>query len=315
VTKRTKINFYCSVISSEDYHEDGDYYCFGPVYSHIEPRTVEWIYGGGFAPEALRPLQNLPEDGVEVSMFTDKDLLSPMVDQVETKYKIALLNECLSIHPFAYEWIKQVEHKFDFIFTYEESLLKRGSKYVSYKPLTAGSALRDKDHKIYDKSKLASIIVSKKGKDVIISDLARGHRLRHLIVDNLIKPKGYDVDLWGRAYKSFETKLDPLKDYYFSLAILNAKHDNYFNDNLTDCFRTGTIPIFWGCNNVGDYFNTDGILSFRTGPELMEILESLSPDLYHDRLDAVRDNFERAKEYTRVDDNFFAVIKKTLNLH
>ena len=176
MTKRTKINFYCSVISSEDYHENGDYYCFGPVYSHIEPRTVEWVYGGGIAPEALRPLRKLPEDGVEVSMFTDKDLLSPLVDQVGTKYKIALLNECPSIHPFAYEWVKEVEHKFDFIFTYESSLLKRGPKYVSYKPLTAGSALRDKEHKIYDKTQLASIIISEKGKDVIISNLASTSR-------------------------------------------------------------------------------------------------------------------------------------------
>lgn len=314
MTNRTKINFYCSVISAENYNDKEDYYSFAPTYSNTRPDNVEWVYGGGTISDALSPASVLSEEGVDVSMFTDKDLMSPLVQHVKTKYKIALLNECPSIHPFAYEWIKQLENNFDFIFTYDSDLLSRSDKYVYYAPVIGGSWLKEEDHKIYEKNKLASIIISEKGKDVFVSPLARGHKLRHLIVDKLIKPKGFDVDLWGRAYKKFETKMCPLRDYHFSLSILNAKHDNYFNDNLTDCFRTGTIPIFWGCDNIGKYFNSDGILSFSTGPQLLKILEELTPEIYNERIEAVKDNFEIVKKYNRIDDNLFDVIKNTLKL-
>ena len=311
---RTKVNVYCSLISKENYNEEMGYYSFSPTEFHPEPKNVEWVYGGGIQPESLKPLNRLPEEDVEVTIFSDKDLLSPMTDQVNTKYKVALLNECRSIHPFAYEWITMVEDKFDLILTYDKDLLNRGPKYVFYKTVHAGGSIHKEDCKIQKKSKLASIIISKKGKDIEISKLARGHKLRHLIVDNLITKRNLDVDLWGRAYKSFDYKMDPLGQYYFSLSITNAKHENYFNDNLVDCFRLGTIPVFWGCPNIGDFFNTDGILSFDTGPELLDILESISPDLYHQKLEAVKDNLKRAESFFDSDDNLFAVIKKNLNL-
>lgn len=312
--EKENINFYCSLISAENYNKEHDYYSFSPTEFHPEPKKVVWTYGGGVQPEALKPMERLSEEGVRATIFSDKDLLSPMVDQVGTEYKIALLNECRSIHPFAYEWILQREDKFDLILTYDKDLLKRGPKYVFYKTVHAGGSIHEKDCKIHNKSKLASIIISKKGRDIEISKLARGHKLRHLIVDNLIKKRNLDVDLWGRAYKDFDYKMQPLEKYYFSLSITNAKHENYFNDNLVDCFRTGTIPIFWGCPNIGEYFNKDGILYFDTGPELLTILENLSPDLYKEKIEAVKDNLERSKEYFDSDDNLYDVIKKSLFL-
>ena len=310
---RSKVNLYCSLISPENYSTEQNYYSFGPTYSHVRPETVEWVYGGGCMAEALKPLTPLSEDGIEVSLFTDKDIVSPLVDTVQTRYKIAILNECRSIHPFAYRWIVERENKFDLIFTYDADLLQRSGKYVKYHPVMAGSWIKEEEHRLYDKSRLASIVVTEKGKDMIISPLARGHKLRHVVAD-LIKKRNYDVDLWGRAYKYFEKRVESLEDYYFNISIINASHANYFNDNLTDCFRTGTIPIAWGCPNVGEYFNEKGILQFRTGPELVEILENLSPALYEDRFEYVKDNFDRVQAYNRVDDNLFALIQKTLNL-
>ena len=309
-----RVNFYCSLISAENYSAADDYYSFGPTYSHIKPETVEWVYGGGCMPAALEPLTQLPEEGIEVSLFTDKDIISPLVDATKTRYKVALLNECRSIHPFAYSWIIDREDKFDCIFTYDADLLQRSKKYVKYKPVMAGSWIKEEEHQIYEKSKLGSIVVTEKGKDMIISPLARGHKLRHIVAD-LIKRREYDIDLWGRAYKYFEKKTEPLEDYYFNISIINASHANYFNDNLTDCFRTGTLPIAWGCPNIGEYFNEKGILQFQTGPELVEILESLSPVLYEERFEYVKDNFDRVRAYNRVDDNLFALMQKTLNLN
>lgn len=239
------------------------------------------------------------------AVFTDKDLLSPWVDQVESTKKIAWILECREIHPFAYQHILAMEHKFDHIFTFDEELLERSNRYV--KNLIASSRVSHADAGLHEKSKLTSLIASSK-------NWARGHKLRHVVAKNV--QGRYDVELWGSGYRPWgnpnipsaaaqqEGKNEPLQDYFFSITIMNSKQNNYFTETLVDVFRHGTIPIFWGCDNVGDYFNTDGILTFNTGPELFKILDNLSPDLYYERYDAVKENFETAKKYMSMHDTF-----------
>ena len=73
-----------------------------------------------------------------------------------------------------------------------------------------------------------------------------------------------------------------------------------------DCFITATIPIYWGCPNIADYFDTRGILIFNTFDELKEIMESLSEEKYNSMLEYAKINFDIAKEkYTNFDDYFF----------
>ena len=267
------------------------------------PKKIEWIYGGGCMQEAAEPMRKLSEDGVEVTLFTDKDIVSPMVDAVNTKCKAVYLSECRSIHPFAYDWIVKVEDKFDIILTHDAELLKRGPKYVEN--VLGTSWLNDSEAKIYKKNKLLSHIVSK-------TNWARGHKLRHIVAKS-IKDR-YDVDFYGSAIKFFESKTEPLKDYMFSITIMNAVHDNYFTETLVDTFRCGTIPIFWGCENIGKYFNEKGILRFRTGPELFNILDDLSEKKYNDMLQYAEENYELAKKYVCVDDIIAENLIKHLDL-
>jgi len=324
MSKRTKVNFYCSVISSVNYNKEGNYYSFADIMGeHARPKEVEWIYGGGALGCALKPINILSEDGADITMFTEKDLLSPLVDQVTTKYKIALILECRTIHPFVLEHTKRVEHKFDYIFTCDSELLARGPKYVHTVPAGASTAFKYEEQQIYKKTKLASILASKKGHPTLHATAAhgglvggnaiRGHRLRHIVAD-VIKKKGYNVDVWGRAYKPFDRHVEALRDYYFYISIINAKEKNYFGDHPMSGFRTGTIPIFWGCPNIGDFFNEKGILTFSTGPELIDILENISPQLYYDMFDHVQDNFQRVQKYNCIDDCIFETIKETLKL-
>jgi hypothetical protein len=322
--KRTKINFYCSIISPVNYNEEGDYYSFADkMGEHARPKEVEWIYGGGMHDFALKPNVLLPEDGVDISMFTEKDLLSPLVDQVKTKYKIVVIQECTTIHPFVPSLTKLVEDKFDYIFTCDSELLARGPKYVHTAPLGASTAFKYNEQKIYKKTKLASILASKKGHPslhaegihggLVGGNPVRGHKLRHTVVD-FVKRMDYDVDVWGRAYRPFDRHVEALKDYYFNISIINAKEMNYFGDHPMSCFRTGTVPIFWGCPNIGDFFNEKGVLSFDTGQELKEILDNISPQLYYEMLEHVEDNFNRVQKYNCIDDCVFETIKETLKL-
>lgn len=34
-----------------------------------------------------------------------------------------------------------------------------------------------------------------------------------------------------------------------------ARQECYFSEKLSDCFVSGTIPLYWGCVRLGDYFD------------------------------------------------------------
>jgi hypothetical protein len=62
-----------------------------------------------------------------------------------------------------------------------------------------------------------------------------------------------------------------------------------FSEKISDCFMMGTIPIYYGIDNIGDYFNTDGIINLTDDFSI----EDLSFELYYSKLDAIKDNFDR----------------------
>jgi hypothetical protein len=45
----------------------------------------------------------------------------------------------------------------------------------------------------------------------------------------------------------------------FGVAIENVSHRGWFTEKILDCFLLKTIPIYWGCSNIEDYFNPKGI--------------------------------------------------------
>ena len=298
--KKLKVNYYDSLMTKENNFDHHQVWTMSQAW---KPKRMQWIYGGGHQSCAAEPMKELSEEGVDVTLFTDKDLASPMVEKANTKYKVVFLSECRTVHPFAYHQIHQVEQNFDYILTHDEELLASGPKYV--RNLLGTSWINDEYSKMYEKNKMLSHIASSK-------TWTPGHNLRH-VVGNAIKNK-YDADYWGSAYKSFDIKTAPLADYRFSITIMNAKHNNYFTETLMDTFRCGTVPIFWGCDNIGDFFNEKGILKFNTGPELFEILDNLSEELYLEMMPYIKENYEIAKKYVCVDDMIAENLIETLGL-
>lgn len=248
------------------------------------PSRIEWLY------------RHMEYDGITV--FTDSEIFKSTVDRVKSRLKIAWLMEPPAIHPWSYEKITEVEDKFDYILTFDENLIKRSSKYIKY--LVGQSRVTRDVANFYEKSKHMSLISSGKA-------ISGGHRYRGEIVEKL-HPK-YNFDLWGYAYRPFKEKTEPLIDYEFSIAIMNSRMNNYFTEILLDCFRLGTIPIFWGCPNIGEYFNLEGMETFNTVEELDDVLSNLKP--YKEYLKGAKDNFFRSVAYIHTDD-YIADILKTL---
>jgi hypothetical protein len=239
-----------------------------------------------------------------ITYFTDKMLhLAP---NVVSDIKVAFLLEPKSFMPQIYETIKLYEDHYDLIFTYDEELLNRGPKYT-FMPADV-STIEEKYYKIHKKSKLASMIYSNKRQ-------LPGHKLRFAIAEKVIPMTGMQskIDLLGSGTGTFlENKADGCLDYMFQIAIENSKVKNYYADKILDCFVTGCIPIYWGCPNIGDYFDERGIIQFNNAKQLIKILTEIDEKKYKSMLKYAKINFEKALRHQNVDDEFYLKIKEKL---
>ncbi|MDZ4787680.1 MAG: glycosyltransferase family 10 [Blastochloris sp.] len=49
-------------------------------------------------------------------------------------------------------------------------------------------------------------------------------------------------------------------DYRYSLAIENSVCPDYWTEKIIDCFLAGTVPLYYGCPNIADYFPKDSYI-------------------------------------------------------
>lgn len=139
------------------------------------------------------------------------------------------------------------------------------------------------DRKIYNKTKLISMIASKK-------NMCSGHSLRQQVADS----NENNFDLYGFGRKNqLDKKIDGLKDYMFSVAMENSIGDVYYTEKLLDCFLTGTIPIYWGTKKINDIFDKNGIIFLNDDMTIPEINE----DVYMSKLESIKNNFYLANKY------------------
>ena len=130
------------------------------------------------------------------------------------------------------------------------------------------------------KTKSCSLIASAK------RDL-EGHQLRHCMID-WVRSTGADVDIMGRGYTPFEHKADGLAPYRYSVVIENVRERNYFSEKLTDAILCSTVPIYWGCPNIGDFLDTSGMILCETEDDICRAIQAASVEDYSNRLTALK---------------------------
>lgn len=214
------------------------------------------------------------------------DMMLPMYNKFNDRDKIAWLLEPYEIFPHCYNWIKENYSNFIEVWTHDRVLISElpNAKYV---PM-GGCWISEDDSEIYPKKRLCSTIMSHKRS-------TSGHKLRHDIKDAM---KQFKVDIFGSGSdRPIKDKIDALKNYAFSVTIENSIKDDYFTEKIIDCFRTGTIPIYYGTKNIGKYFNDKGIIQFSTKPELLKIIHGLNIELYNSKIEYIQENFEKSKEF------------------
>lgn len=236
-----------------------------------------------------------------VTLFTDGYLARQEVDLVESPVKIGWLHEPRCLYPQVYADAVVHAHKFDCVLTYHAELLGRpGFRFMPY----AGVWIPRPRWGLLLKSQLCSMLYGAK-------KATEGHRLRHALAPAVAVPY---VDFYGArgvpVDYSPETKLRVLGRYAFTIVTETCRQDNLFTEILLDCFAVGTIPIFWGCPNVGDFFDARGVLSFETVEECVAIVRDLSFDRYRSLLPYAQENLRRAADYAVAEDWMYEHVLK-----
>ena len=261
------------------------------------------MVGGGFQ-------HSTASSGYEIPKFIEwkKDLtadISIHIDEAIPLYgyertKFAWIAESSVIIPHVIDYVKanynELIEYYKLIFTHDKRLLSLGDRMKFVIP-NAYPWIKDK--KIHNKTKLASMIVSNKSGLV-------GYNYRLEWRDKMAKTG--KVDIYGRGVNPVQIKEHGLNDYMFSFAMENSNYPSAFCEKITDCFATGTIPIFWGTPDIGDYFNIDGIIMLNDNFDI----DILTPELYYSKMDAIKDNFERAINLPLAEDYMFSNYIKDL---
>lgn len=120
-----------------------------------------------------------------------------------------------------------------------------------------------------------------------------GHILRHKILGQ----QQIISNLTLEFYLNIPRKHDIFRDSKFSIVIENSQNMNYFTEKIVDCMLLKTIPIYWGCPNVNEFFDMRGVLQFNQIEELSDILKNLTGSYYDDNIKSVNENFIRAMNY------------------
>jgi len=189
----------------------------------------------------------------------------------------------------------------DRIYSYDEDVLKKcsnsevfcfGSSWIALKSDgSQAESLLDFDENFYK-------IPSKKYKCSFIKSQENrldGHKLRWGVEEVLKNSKNNNIEfLYPKTRIDSKTPL--FVDSMFHICIESSNHNNYFTEKIIDSLISKTIPIYWGCPNINDYFDGGGILNFQNLEELKIIIDNLTPDIYHQKIESVENNYKIAKD-------------------
>ena len=238
----------------------------------IEPKLIEWVKDGS-AP---------------ISIHIDNGLQIPTNPNTKN---YGWLCESKTIISAQYVWcqrnIETLKQKFIKVFTHDVELTKLSDIFQ----LTQCSAKSYFAHgEMYPKTKLVSMIASNK---TMCSE--------HIYRQQMIQKFSNKCDHFGRGYKTIRNKEDGLKDYCFSICMENATYPNMFTEKITDCFMTGTIPIYYGIPNIGDFFDINGIIPLTDNFKI----EDLSFDLFFSKIESVKNNFDLSMKMLIAEDYIY----------
>lgn len=150
-------------------------------------------------------------------------------------------------------------------------------------------------HVLPDWSELSMLAVPEK--TVAMSCIAsrlqqfKGHRLRYNFI-NMLQREITSIDFFGKDSNYIADKMVGLLPYRYSIAIENTSEPYYFTEKITDCFLAYTVPVYYGCKNIGKYFPEKSFINIDIEDPvkaIRNIRKIIDNDDWQQRLDALQE--------------------------
>jgi hypothetical protein len=139
--------------------------------------------------------------------------------------------------------------------------------------------------------------------------MVSGHSLRHQLFETSKLITSIPIHLYNSINTSFKqsTELRQMLSsscknelFYsqFHIVIENVTSDNWFTEKIIDCFQTNTIPIYVGCDNIGNYFDLRGMFHVKSLVEMIEVCNKITSETYQNMLEYVNINYKKSMNYS-----------------
>lgn len=80
-----------------------------------------------------------------------------------------------------------------------------------------------------------------------------------------------------------------------------------------DCFRTKTVPIFYGSSEIGKYFNVNGMILVNNLEEIIESCNGIDEKTYETMLPYIEENNKLCEKYIDLQSRMKIIIEQTLS--
>jgi hypothetical protein len=238
-----------------------------------------------------------------ISIFND---YTPTIEELSLNpYNFLVIqepNQLFGLH----DWAIQNKHLFSCILTWGDEILSQcensillpmGTTFIHGKDKYKELAIKDKKFEV-------SFICGSK-------NMIEGHQQRQKIYS---KQSQIKIPIkW--FYTTTEPKDICFESSMFHIAVENSQNKNYFTEKIIDTFLSKTLPIYWGCPNIGEYFDDRGIIIFNNEDELVDIINSLTEEDYHSRKEYIEKNAQTALYYAEYFMRCKDIIKEIIKLN
>lgn len=235
--------------------------------------------------------------------------------------KIYLQNEPNEYHA-CYKYLSENSHKYDYIITYNKKN-NINTKIPVINRICGGTWILPEYYKNIDITNKRFVITGIFGSKIA----THLHYTRHLLWFNQIELKKFFPLLFYRSgagnilneinenpiipAEPLTTKTILFKNAQFHLCLENSAEINYFSEKIIDCLIMKCIPIYYGCKNIGEYFNTKGWILIDTSirdnndllNEFVAKMKILNDDYYNQYISVITENYERAIQFSSIEEN------------
>ena len=251
-----------------------------------------------------------------------------------SKSKILFMYECEAIHPSNYDNLD----KFDYCFTWDDTLVDNKKFYKINCPSYENFHLNQNINFSLSEKKLLTFISSKK----FSFDKKEIYSLRENIINFYELNDNYSFDFYGFGWENYDFKyfkilnkiinrIKPLKkllrkkyknykgtivgrkeqvikNYKFCFCIENAKSfEGYITEKIFHCFFGGSVPIYYGCQNIEQHIPSNCFIdfnSFKNLNDLHQYIENMSNIEYQKYLTNIK-SFLESKKYQQFTIDFY----------